>query len=43
MFVSVPEIGVPVPLAFMPVRLTVLFLVQLKDVPEMPFGLDILI
>lgn len=39
MFESVPEIGVPVPLAAIPVRFPVLFLVQLKVVPAIPFEL----
>ena len=37
--VSVPEMEEPVPLGAMPVRLVVLFLVQLKVVPGTPFGL----
>ena len=40
-FVNVPEIGDPVPLAVIPVRLVVLSLVQLNVVPETLFGLDI--
>ena len=39
MFVREPEIGVPVPLAAIPVILVVLFLVQLKVVPGIPFEL----
>jgi hypothetical protein len=42
-FVRVPEIGDPVPLAAMPVRLDVLVLVQLNVVPDTAFGLVITI
>ena len=39
--VSVPEMGDPVPLAAIPVRLVVLSLVQLNVVPAILFGLVI--
>ncbi len=39
LFVNVPEIGLPVPLAAMPVRFVVLSLVQLKVVPATALGL----
>ena len=42
-FVSVPVIVVPVPPAAIPVRFTVLFLVQANVVPATRFGFDILI
>ena len=38
-FVNVPEIGDPVPLAAIPVRLVVLVRVQLNVVPDTLFGL----
>ena len=41
--VKVPEIGEPVPLAAIPVRFAVLFLVQLNVVPAIPFGFVITI
>ena len=41
--VRVPEIGDPVPLAAIPVRLMLLSLVQLKVVPATAFGLVITI
>ena len=41
--VSVPEMGDPVPLAAIPVRLVVLSLVQLNVVPATAFGLVITI
>ena len=41
--ISVPEIGEPVPLVAIPVRLVVLVLVQLKVVPGTALGLVITI
>ena len=41
--VKVPEIVDPVPLAAMPVRSVVLFLVQVNVVPTTLFGLEIII
>ena len=41
MLVNVPEIGDPLPLAAIPVRLTVLVLVQLNVVPATALGLVI--
>ena len=38
LFVNVPEMGEPVPLAAIPVRLMVLSLDQLKVVPGTAFG-----
>ena len=42
-FVKVPVIVEPLPLAAIPVRLVVLFLLQLKVVPVTLFGLEIVI
>ena len=41
LLVNVPEIGVPLPLLGIPVRLTTLFLVQLNVVPPTRLGLVI--
>ena len=41
LLVNAPEIGVPVPLAAMPVRFVVLSLVQLKIVPDTLLGFEI--
>ena len=43
MFVNVPEILAPTPFAAIPVRFTVLVLVQMKVVPTILFGFVILI
>ena len=40
--VNVPEILAPLPLAAIPVRLLVLSLVQVNEVPTIPFGLVII-
>ena len=42
-FAKVPEIVEPLPLAAIPVRFAVLFLVQLKVVPGILFGFEMLI